>query len=170
MLLALECDHADGSLPQSSLFYLLLLGHCIYLDGTSLDGVSSEAVSVDSGVPQGSVLGPRLFLFYINDLQSRLTSKVRLFADDTIIYLTIANVKGLGKIHYKYVGLTAFLKVFWNIVYKFNELCLTVTAFSKELADEISPLLQLIYTKSLDTGEVLADWHTANVYPVYKKD
>jgi hypothetical protein len=33
----------------------------------------------------------------------------------------------------------------------------------KELADEISPLLQLIYTKSLDTGEVPADWHTANV-------
>ena len=32
-----------------------------------------------------------LFLFYINDLQSRLTSKVRLFADDTIIYLTIPN-------------------------------------------------------------------------------
>ena len=56
-----------------------------------LDGVSSEAVSVDSGVPQVSVLGPGLFLFYINDLQSRLTSKVRLFADDTIIYLTIAN-------------------------------------------------------------------------------
>ena len=56
-----------------------------------LDGVSSEAVSVDSGVPQGSVLGPGLFLFYINDLQSRLTSKVRLFADDTIAYLTITN-------------------------------------------------------------------------------
>ena len=56
-----------------------------------LDGVSSEAVSVDSGVPQGSVLGPGLFLFYVNDLQSRLTSKVRLFTDDTIIYLTIAN-------------------------------------------------------------------------------
>ena len=52
-----------------------------------LDGVSSEAVSVDSGVPQG----PGLFLFYISDFQSRLTSKVRLFADDTIISLTIAN-------------------------------------------------------------------------------
>ena len=39
----------------------------------------------------------------------------------------------------------------------------------KELADEISPLIQLIYTKSLDTGEVPADWRTANVSPVYKK-
>ena len=38
----------------------------------------------------------------------------------------------------------------------------------KQLADEISPLLQLIYTKSLDTGEVPADWRTANVSPVYK--
>ena len=56
-----------------------------------LDGVSSEAVSVDSSVPQRSILGPGLFLFYINDFQSRLTSKVRLFADDTIIYITIAN-------------------------------------------------------------------------------
>jgi hypothetical protein len=49
------------------------------------------SVSVDSGVAQGSVLGPGLFLYYINDLQSRLTSTVRLFADDTIAYLTISN-------------------------------------------------------------------------------
>ena len=36
----------------------------------------------------------------------------------------------------------------------------------EELADEISPLLQLIYTKFLYTGEELADWRTANVSPV----
>jgi hypothetical protein len=55
-----------------------------------LDGTRSYEGEVVSGVPQGSVLGPCLFLYYINDLPDGLTSKARLFADDTIIYVTIA--------------------------------------------------------------------------------
>ena len=64
-----------------------------FLDGRTqtvvVDGDESTSVPVTSGVPQGSVLGPILFLAYINDLPDRVTSKVRLFADDTALYLSL---------------------------------------------------------------------------------
>ena len=46
---------------------------------------------VKSGVPQGTVLGPLLFLLYINDPPDNLQSSVKLFADDALLYGVIAS-------------------------------------------------------------------------------
>ena len=56
-----------------------------------VNGSTSEWAAVTSGIPQGSVLGPILFVIYINDMPEMVASTVYLFADDTKIYRRIQN-------------------------------------------------------------------------------
>ena len=58
-----------------------------------VDGETSTEADVVSGVPQGTVLGPILFLVLINDLPDRTRSTVRLFADDCLLYRTIKSIE-----------------------------------------------------------------------------
>ena len=58
-----------------------------------LNGQSSSWASMNAGVPQGSILGPLLFLICINDLSDIVQSNPKLFADDTSLFSTVKDPK-----------------------------------------------------------------------------
>jgi hypothetical protein len=58
-----------------------------------VEGEHSKSTHVESGVPQGTVQGPLMFLCHINDLPLSVKSQVRLFADDCLLYREIINHK-----------------------------------------------------------------------------
>ena len=54
-----------------------------------LNGSFSDYSEIETGVPQGSVLRPLLFLIYINDLERNIKSNINFFADDTMLFSVV---------------------------------------------------------------------------------
>ena len=66
--------------------YLSDRRQCVHLSGTK-----SDWAPIHAGVPQGSILGPLLFLIFVNDIVKDIRSSIRLFADDTSLYIIVEN-------------------------------------------------------------------------------
>ena len=101
-------DTVDHKILLHKLEYYEIRGICkdwfkFYLSDrkqfVSINGYNSDLMPVDCGVPQGSVLGPLLFLIYINDLHKAIQyCKVHHFADDTNLFHASKSVKNLNKL------------------------------------------------------------------------
>jgi hypothetical protein len=63
-----------------------------------LTGSSSVWANLSSDVPQGSVLGPLLFLIYINDIDNGIASKILKFADDTKLYRQVGTAEDIANL------------------------------------------------------------------------
>ena len=87
LLLKLKCHGIDGSLLCWLRSFLTDCKQRVVVRGTH-----SSRSCVTSGVPQGTILGPILFLIYVNDISSNISSTLRMFADDTKVYRELSNI------------------------------------------------------------------------------
>ena len=94
-----------------------LTGRKQYMD---IYGVKSHFENITCGVPQGSILGPMLFLLYINDIKNSTSVKVLCFADDTTCSYSSANISHL------YNTMNTELEKL-NQWFRANKLCLNIT-------------------------------------------
>jgi len=92
----LDFSKAFDTVPHQRLLKKLVSRATFWLTQKSkrvvIDGDHLEFLHVESGVPQGTVLGPIMFLLYINDI-GEVSSSIRLFADDCVVYRIIKSVE-----------------------------------------------------------------------------
>ena len=115
-----------------------------------IKGKISSYRSVSAGVPQGSVLGPLLFLIYINDIGKSIDSTVKLFADDTSMYLALEDAIERSRV----LNLDLQKIVDWSKNWKvdFNPTKTELMTFSNKRQPQTLPLT---FTNEILTDKVM---------------
>jgi len=107
-----------------------------------VNGAQSSRLPVLSGVPQGTLLGPLLFLIYINDIVLGIDSEIRLFVDDYILYRQIRNSCHSASLQSDISKLHEWLYK-WQMSFNVSKCCI----FPPQLFVVLpSPLVQLMAT------------------------
>lgn len=106
LLFKLRQNGIEGDFLDWLSNYLCNRKQCVVLNASS-----SDTKSVLAGVPQGSVLGPLLFLIYVNDISEQLLSLIRLFADDSSLFVSASNIQDIeGILNHDLLIITAWAK------------------------------------------------------------
>ena len=105
----------------------------------SIDGVDSHVLPVAPGVPQGSVLGPLLFILYINDVATAVSteSEVNMFADDVALYRVIRSSLDYSRLQDDINSISACIK---SKYLKFNTNKCKLMLVTKKRDSSIQPL------------------------------
>ena len=124
-----------------------------------LDGETSNPVPVLSGVPQGTVLGPLMFLLYINDITKDIDSPLRMFADDCLLYRIIESTEDTTKLQQDLNILSEWANT-WQLNFNVTKCAVANTMYTRITHPTIHnytlnsqaiqiPYLEIILNKSL---------------------
>jgi ribonucleases P/MRP protein subunit RPP40 len=120
-------------------------------------GCNSEWISVKSGVPQGSVLGPLLFLIYINDIDDSVTSKLLNFGDDTKVFRVVTNANDIEKLQLDLINLCEWSND-WLMLFNVDKCKIVHFGFNNTLASyQLNDINLVVDKEERDLGVIIQD-------------
>jgi len=122
-----------------------------------LGGQASEWSDILSGVPQGSVLGPILFVLYINDIDDTINSKILKFADDTKIYNRVDSVEGIERMRADLRNLVVWSKE-WQMLFNAEKCKVMHLGYNNPKVNYVMDTTQLqVVSEERDLGIIVSD-------------
>ena len=115
-----------------------------------IPGGSSNLSPILAGVPQGSLLGPLLFLVYINDIVCNISSQINLFADDTSLYMIVRDPSDTARIMQNDIEKISAWADSWLV--KFNPLKSETLLISRKINKNFHPPLLMLGEPIMNVG------------------